>query len=80
MTQEQQALVAEIRKVFGDKGFDTTSVIGEAMFCPALATAIEAAIPNCRYRRNRRFRTTVVRRTLTDLEQIPVEFTYNLRA
>ena len=34
MTREQQTLVAEFRGVFGDKCFDTTSVILKARECP----------------------------------------------
>jgi hypothetical protein len=69
MTRELQTLVAEIQRLFGGKCFDTTSVILKAMECPKLATAIEAAIPNCRRRRSVCFRAPLVRRALTDLAQ-----------
>jgi hypothetical protein len=67
MTREQEMLVAEIQRAFGDKCFDTTSVILKARVCPELARAIEVAIPNSRRRRSIRFRKPIVRRALTDL-------------
>jgi hypothetical protein len=66
MTSEQRALVVEIQRSFGGGCFDTTSVICEAMEDPRLASAVEAAAPNCRHRSGR-FRDRAVRRILTDL-------------
>jgi hypothetical protein len=54
MTQEQQTLIAEIQRLFGDGCFDTISVIGRAAECPEFETVIEAAIPNCRWRSRER--------------------------
>jgi hypothetical protein len=70
MTQEQQTtLVAEFQKMFGDKCFDTTSVLLKASVCPKFAMAIVAAIPNCGNRRTGRPRKALVRRALNDLAQ-----------
>jgi hypothetical protein len=71
MSPEQQALVLEIKRVFGDRPFDVTDV-----YCRAeegqlnLANAIKAAVPHCRYRSGYlrgKLRDRPLRRVLTEL-------------
>jgi hypothetical protein len=69
VTAEQQALIAEIRNVFGDRNFDTSSVLGAVSKWsvtphPKLAAAIEGAVPGCRQRRTKE---KLLRRVLTGL-------------
>jgi hypothetical protein len=75
MTPElEKQLVNTIVAAFGDDTFDTTSIMWAAddddETALALASAIEAAIPNCRcsYRHRRgRFKDAPVRRVLEQL-------------
>jgi hypothetical protein len=71
MTPEQERpLIDAITAAFGTNKFDTTSIICKASHDAALAAAIEAVIPNCRYRsgyRRFRLRERAVRRVLKPL-------------
>jgi hypothetical protein len=72
MTQEQRQLVDAIRGVFADGPFDTSSVLGKAMKHPELVAAVEAVVPNSRYRsgyRRGRLKDKPLRRVLTALAE-----------
>ena len=67
-TEQEMRLVNAIAAAFGDRRFDTTSIILKANHADEveLVEAIDSAIPNCRYRRGR-FRDAVLRRELKRL-------------
>ena len=70
--QQQKTLLAALWVAIGSRAFDTMSVIGEADFQPDLMTAIEAVVPDCRYRsgyKRGRLRDRPLRAVLTVLAE-----------
>jgi hypothetical protein len=50
MTHDEAQLLQQLQNVFGRRAFDGTDVVCQAKIRPALFAAIEAAVPNCRYK------------------------------
>jgi hypothetical protein len=50
MPPEMAKLIDVIAATFGSRHFDVASIVGEANSCPALADAIDAAVPHARFR------------------------------
>jgi hypothetical protein len=72
IADSEQQLLAALSQAFGRKCFDTSSVLGRVWHANdlKLAKALDAAIPNCRYRSgywHGHFKDGAVRHVLTRL-------------
>ena len=69
---EELHLIATIWELLGSRVFDVHVIVGEADHSPQLMAAIEAVIPNCRYRSGYcrgRLKARPLRRILTRLAE-----------